>query len=248
MAWLLIDNSNTRTKFALGGAEGLLDWRAVIPTADLSGASLETALRGVVYDGVAVASVVPEKAAFLAEHFGGHHFHAVSFRSPLGFGFDVASPEQIGNDRLANLAALKNKYGAPAIAIDFGTAVTFSVLSAGGNFIGGAIAPGMAAMTGYLATRTAQLPMVALSEPASAIGATTAEAILSGAVIGHRGMVREILREIISSCGGPPKVVATGGGAEFGAKGISEINTIDPDLTLEGVRLVAAVVFVSAGR
>ena len=243
MAWLLIDNSNTRTKLAFGDADGLLLWRATIATADLTEESLETALHGAAYDGVVVASVVPEKAALLADHFTGHPFHAVSFRSPLGFGFDVASPEQIGNDRLANLAALKNKYGGPAIAIDFGTAVTFSVLSAAGNFAGGAIAPGMAAMTGYLATRTAQLPMVALSESPSAIGTTTAEAILSGAVIGHRGMIREILREIISELGAHPKVVATGGGAEFGANGIDEIDVIDPELTLEGIRLVAAEVF-----
>lgn len=246
MAWLLIDNSNTRTKLALGDAEGLLAWRAVIATADLSDESLEATLRGVAYDGVVVASVVPEKAAFLADHFSGHPFHAVSFRSPLGFGFDVASPEQIGNDRLANLAALKSRYDSPAIAIDFGTAVTFSVLSPEGDFSGGAIAPGMAAMTSYLATRTAQLPMVGLSEPASAIGTTTTEAILSGAVIGHRGMVREILREIISACGGHPKVVATGGGAEFGAKRIPEIDAIDLELTLEGLRLIAAQVFTAA--
>lgn len=243
MAWLLIDNSNTRTKFALGDAEGLAAWRAVIPTADLSTKSIEITLRDIQVSGVAMASVVPEKATFLASYFKSAPFHALSYRSPLGFGFDVENPEQIGNDRLANLEALKSKYGNPAIAIDFGTAVTFSVLSAGGNFTGGAIAPGMAAMTGYLATRTAQLPMVELSEPASAIGTNTADAILSGAVIGHRGLVREILREIVSELGVRPKVVATGGGAEFGAKGITEIDTTDPDLTLEGVRLVAARIF-----
>ncbi len=243
MAWLLIDNSNTRTKLALGDTDGLLAWRAVIATADLSDEFLQNTLRGVAYEGIAVASVVPEKVAFLADHFSGRPFHSVSYQSPLGFGFDVASPEQIGNDRLANLTALKSKYGSPAIAIDFGTAVTFSVLSPDGNFSGGAIAPGMAAMTSYLATRTAQLPLVALSEPVSAIGTTTTEAILSGAVIGHRGMVREILREIISELAQHPKVVATGGGAEFGAKGIPEIDTIDPELTLEGVRQIAEKVF-----
>lgn len=244
MAWLLIDNSNTRTKLALGDAGGLLAWRAVIPTADLSAETLSAELDETRFDAVAVASVVPEMAAWLAGYFSDHPFHKISSRSPLGFGFAVSEPETIGADRLANTTALKNKYDTPAIAIDFGTAITFSVLSPEGNFTGGAIAPGMAAMTGYLGTRTAQLPMVALSEPTSAIGATTADAILSGAVIGHRGMVREILREIISACGGQPKVVATGGGAAFGAKGIAEIDTIDPDLTLEGVRLIAEQVFV----
>ncbi len=240
MAWLLIDNSNTRTKFALGDAMHLLDWRAVIPTADLNRETLAKALKDVHFSGVAVASVVPEKSAFLAKYFNGHPFHAVCFESPLGYGFDVASPEQVGNDRLANLAALKSKYGGPAIAIDFGTAVTFSVLSVGGNFAGGAIAPGMAAMTGYLANRTAQLPMVALSEPTTAIGTTTSDAILSGAVLGHRGMVKEILRKIISELGLRPAVIATGGGAKFAATGIPEIDQVDPDLTLNGIRIVAA--------
>lgn len=238
MAWLLIDNSNTRTKLGMGDADGLLAWRTAIPTAELSAATLSAALGEIRFEAVAMASVVPEKAAFLAEHFSGRPFHAVSFRSPLGYGFDMASPEQIGADRLANMAALKRKYGSPAIAIDFGTAVTFSVLSSGGNFAGGAIAPGMAAMTGYLANRTAQLPMVELSDPATAIGKTTSEAILSGAVIGHRGMVREILRGILSELGGKPIVVATGGGAEFAAKGIAEIDHVDPDLTLDGIRIV----------
>jgi len=246
MVWLLIDNSNTRTKLALGDAAGLRAWRAVIPTAWLSANTLSAALGGTCYDAVAVASVVPEKEAWLSSHFSGHPFHIVSSLSPLGFGFAVPHPETVGADRLANAAALNNKYGSPGIAVDFGTAVTFSVLSPEGNFAGGAIAPGMAAMTGYLATRTAQLPMVELSEPVSAIGTTTTEAILSGAVIGHRGLVREILREIISACGGQPKVVATGGGAEFGAKGIPEIDDLDPDLTLEGVRLIAAEVFAFA--
>jgi type III pantothenate kinase len=247
MAWLLIDNSNSRTKLALGDAGGLLAWRAVIPTADLCAETLAAALGEIRFDAVACASVVPEKAAWLAEFFSGQPFHQITSCSPLGLSFGVPQPETMGADRLANVVALKSKYGIPSIAIDFGTAVTFSVLSPEGNFIGGAIAPGMAAMTGYLADRTAQLPLVDLSEPASPIGTTTAEAILSGAVIGHRGMVREILRKIISACGGQPKVVATGGGAEFGTKGIDEISTIDPDLTLEGVRLVAALVFVSAG-
>lgn len=243
MAWLLIDNSNTRTKLALGDAEGLRPWRALIPTADLSVETLAAALGEICFNAVAVASVVPEKATWLAGYFSGYSFHNISARSPLGFGLAVPAPESIGADRLANAAALTSKYGSPSIAIDFGTAVTFSVLSSSGNFMGGAIAPGMAAMTGYLGKRTAQLPTVELSDPASAIGSTTEEAILSGAVIGHRGMVREILREIIAVCGGKPIVVATGGGAEFGAKGIPAIDAIDTDLTLEGIRLISAEVF-----
>ena len=244
MAWLLIDNSNTRTKLALGDGGGLLDWRAVIPTAELDEQTLGKALGGIDFTGVAVASVVPQKADLIAAHFGkGRPVHLLGWESPLGFRFHVADPSQIGNDRLANAVALKEKYGFPGIAVDFGTAVTFSVLAPDGDFLGGAIAPGTAAMTSYLSTRTAQLPAIELTEPCSAIGRTTVEALRSGAVFGHRGMVREILREMFSEVGGKPKVVATGGGAAFAAKGIPEIDLVDPYLTLEGIRLVAARLF-----
>jgi type III pantothenate kinase len=241
MAWLLIDNSNTRTKFALGDGNGLLDWRAVIPTAELDSVALGRSLDGIVFSGVAVASVVPGKAEVIAAHFeGGNPVHFLGWKSPLGFGFDLESPEQIGNDRLANAVALRESHGFPGIAVDFGTAVTFSALSGKGNFLGGAIAPGMAAMTSYLATRTAQLPEIEPTEPCSAIGGTTVEAMKSGAVFGHRGMIQGILRNMFSELGGSTKVIATGGGAAFAAKGIPEINIVDQDLTLEGIRLVAA--------
>jgi type III pantothenate kinase len=244
MAWLLIDNSNTRTKLALGDADGLSDWRAVIPTADLSTNTLAAAITDIKYSGIVLASVVPGKAAVIGEFFDGRPFHQITCRSPLGYGFDINHPEQIGSDRLANTAALREKYGYPAIVVDFGTAITFSVLSADGNFSGGAIAPGMDSMTDYLSEKTAQLPRIAQAEPERAIGRTTVEAILSGAVFGHRGMVQGILRKLIAETGGTPGVVATGGGAEFGSKGVEEIVTLDPNLTLEGLRLVAAEVFV----
>jgi type III pantothenate kinase len=101
----------------------------------------------------------------------------------------------------------------------------------------------MGAMTSYLAHRTAQLPDIEASVPESAIGRTTVEAMQSGAVFGHRGMVRGILREMLSEIGGKPKVVATGRGAAFAADGIAEIDIVDPDLTLGGLCLVAARVF-----
>ena len=242
MAWLLIDNSNNRTKLALGDKDRLYQWRAVIPTTDLDSASLGKLLEGISFDGVVCASVVPEKAKLLADFFN-PHFHLLTYKSPHGLGFDLDHPEQIGNDRLANSLALREKYGAPGIAVDFGTAVTFSVVSAEGNFSGGAIAPGMAAMTEYLSSRTAQLPHIAPVEPATAIGKTTVEAMRAGVVIGHRGMVRGILREMISEMGGKPKVIATGGGAAFAAPRIKEIDLVDTDLTLEGLRLLARKVF-----
>ncbi len=245
MAWLLIDNSNSRTKLRLGDGDGLLEWTVIIPTVDLSGDFLRDHLPGEEIDGVVLASVVPEKAGMIRRFFGeSTAFHEISHESPLGYGFDLEHPEQIGSDRLANVAALKTGRGEPGIAIDFGTAVTFSVLSVSGNFAGGAIAPGMDAMTAYLNERTAKLPSVIPVVPAQAIGKTTVEAIRSGAVIGQRGMVREILRELALEAGGRPTVVATGGGAEFAARGLAEIDLVAPDLTLEGLRLVAARVFI----
>jgi type III pantothenate kinase len=243
MAWLLIDNSNSRTKFALGDAAGLLYWRAIIATAELSEESLVSVLQDVDFTAVVYASVVPLKVALFSAYFSALPIHAVSFMSPLGFGFEVAHPEQVGNDRLANLCALKARFGAPAIAIDFGTAVTFSVISKSGNFSGGAIAPGMSAMTDYLASHTAQLPKIELREPFSAIGKNTAEALLSGAVYGQRGMVREILSKIAAELGEKCPVIATGGGAVFACKNLPEIDEIEPNLTLEGIRLVAVELF-----
>lgn len=245
MAWLLIDNSNSRTKFRLGDDAGLLDWRETLPTAEISRERLKGLILGQEVSGVVLASVVPEKAGVIVDFFKDFaEVHELSFRSPLGYGFDFENAQQVGNDRLANVLALKAMYGGPGIAVDCGTAVTFSVLSAKGDFSGGVIAPGMAAMTEYLASRTAQLPTVDPVLPSSMIGKTTVEAIQVGAVIGQRGMIREILRELVSELGGNPKIVATGGGADFVGKHLAEIDVIDPDLTLQGLRLLAMRVFV----
>ena len=169
--------------------------------------------------------------------------HFIDHNSPLGYGFDLNHPEQIGSDRLANVVALLEKYGAPGIAVDFGTAVTFSTLSPAGNFSGGAIAPGMDAMTRYLSDHTAQLPAIDHTEPRAAIGKTTAEALLSGAVHGQRGMVAEILRKLRDEISGETRAIATGGGAAFAAAGETGIDLLDPDLTLEGIRRIASRVF-----
>ncbi len=244
MAWLLIDNSNSRTKFRLADANGLLEWNAVLPTQDLEATAIRALVDGLDFSAVAVASVVPEKEAVLRKVFENTAaYHTLTHESPLGYGFELDAPEQIGHDRLANVVALKERYGAPSIAIDFGTAVTFSVISANGNFAGGVIAPGMGCMTDYLASKTAQLPRVDPEKYASAIGKNTLEALRIGAVAGHRGMVREILHEIVSEIGDDVMIVATGGGAAFAAQSLPEISSVDLDLTLEGLRLVAGRVF-----
>lgn len=244
MAWLLIDNSNSRTKFQLADACGLLDWRTIMPTAEIDSETLRQITDGIEFSGVAVASVVPEKEEILRLTFGNEkNYHRLTAESPLGYGFDVEFPEQIGHDRLANVIALNANYAKPGIAIDFGTAVTFSVLSQNGLFAGGVIAPGMQCMTEYLAAKTAQLPKIEPAAISSALGKNTVEALQIGAVLGHRGMVREILHGLLSEIHGSPVIVATGGGADFAARGLKEIQKVDPDLTLEGLRILAKRVF-----
>lgn len=244
MAWLLIDNSNTRTKFALGDATGLLSWRGVIPTADISRESLSLLLEDVSFTAVMLCSVVPAKAEILRQHFEGEFpLHSLDASSPLGMGIDYPYPSQIGADRLANAAGVVSRHGVPAIIIDFGTAVTFDVISAEPAYCGGVIAPGLGAMSGYLTKKTALLPEIELAEPPSAIGKSTVHAMQVGAVIGYRGLVKEIIARICDELPGKPRIIATGGDAALIARGVEEIGSVDPDITLDGLRQVAARVF-----
>jgi type III pantothenate kinase len=158
-------------------------------------------------------------------------------------GIDYPLPSQIGADRLANAAGVLSRHGVPAVIIDFGTAVTFDVISAAPAYCGGVIAPGLGAMSGYLSRKTALLPEIVLEEPASAIGKSTVHAMQVGAVFGYRGLVREILARICAELPGKPKIIATGGDAALIARGLAEIDAVDPDITLDGLRQVATRVF-----
>jgi type III pantothenate kinase len=159
----------------------------------------------------------------------------------LGVGIDYPKPRSIGADRLANAAAAAELYGFPAVVVDFGTAVTFDVISERRAYVGGVIAPGLEAMTNFLYQRTALLPRISLKEPRRAVGKSTIEAMLSGALFGYRGLVREILARIKAEQFAQKKVyvIATGGYARLMAGGLPEIGLIRPHLTLEGLRIVA---------
>ena len=240
MAWLLVDNSNTRTKFALGDADSLHATRAWLPTSEISRETLSEALAGFEFQGTLLCSVVPEKARILQEVLAARGpLHALSHLSDTGLSIDYPHPEQIGADRLANAIGVSARHGAPAIVIDFGTAVTFDVVAAGPTYCGGVIAPGLGAMQDYLGRRTALLPQIELDEPASAIGKSTVQAMQAGAVFGYRGLVREILSRLRAEMAGDPAIIATGGDAALIARGLPEIGSVDPDLTLEGLRLAA---------
>lgn len=244
MAWLLVDNSNTRTKFALGDSAHLLSWRGVLPTPDVTLESLAGLLQEVEFTAALVCSVVPLKASILQEFLGSKcPTHFLDCNSPLGMGIDYPNPSQIGADRLANAAGVLNRHGVPAIIIDFGTAVTFDVISATPAYCGGVIAPGLGAMSDYLSRKAALLPQIDLVEPPSAIGKSTTHAMQVGAVVGYRGLVKEIIAQICEELPGKPKIIATGGDAALIAKKVKEIEAVDPDITLDGLRQVATRLF-----
>lgn len=235
--YLLIDVGNGRTKLALASREAILE-RRELATTDVGGETLERVLDGWDYSRVVACSVVPKTTAILRSAFGAD-FVELTHRTPMGIGIRYPKPESIGPDRLANAVALVHLHGAPGIVIDFGTAVTFDILSADRHYIGGVIAPGLRLMTDYLHERTALLPQVELHEPASAIGQSTEEAILAGAAIGYRGMIHGILGALKKELpGGEAHIVATGGDAEWIVAGMEEKIVTDPDLTLHGLRLV----------
>ena len=156
-----------------------------------------------------------------------------------GVGINYPKPQSIGPDRLANAVAAKFRFGAPVVVVDFGTAVTFDVVDAKGNYVGGIIAPGLAAMTDYLHEKTALLPKIKIREVKSAVGKSTEHAMLVGAVQGYRGLVRELIGELKRELRVKKlPVVATGGYAKLIAAKLPEISAVAPDLTLEGLRLV----------
>lgn len=238
--YLLIDISNSYTKLAFATRQRL-GKPARYPTKGLTVAFLRRLLRGRRVKAIFVSSVVPRKNKTIAAAAGSSSLLFLNPQLDLGVGIDYPAPRSIGADRLANAAAVAQLYGCPAIVVDFGTAVTFDVVSARGDYVGGVIAPGLEAMTSFLYDRTALLPKLSLREPARAIGKTTREAMMSGAIFGYRGLVHEILIRVRleNFPRRKPRIVATGGYAQLIARKLPEIDAVHPNLTLEGLRIIA---------
>lgn len=242
---LLLDIGNTHTHVGLANGSRLLRARDFATAAVRSGefaAELADWLRTVRPTGAALASVVPAATepaqAALAGLFG---FRALALGPDTlrGVGIDYPKPGSIGQDRLANALAAKEHFGAPVVVVDFGTAVTFDVVDRRGFYVGGIIAPGLAAMTDYLHEKTALLPRIKIREPRGVIGKNTEHAMLVGAVHGYRGLVRELIAELKRELGARRlPVVATGGYAKLIAARLPEIDAVRPNLTLEGLRLL----------
>ncbi|MEO7932102.1 MAG: type III pantothenate kinase [Chthoniobacterales bacterium] len=235
---LLIDISNSFTKLALADETRLLQ-RKKIATNALEVASLSKLVARWKFSRVVLCSVVPAKNAVVTTTFS-QPILQLSHKVALGIGIDYPRPASIGADRLANAVAAADIYGAPAVVVDFGTAVTFDIISSGKKYLGGVIAPGLEVMTDYLYDRTALLPRIDLLEPVSAIGRTTRDAMLAGAIHGYRGLVKEILAQIRMELGSKKlHVIATGGYANLIAARLPALKIVNPDLTLEGLRIIA---------
>jgi len=241
---LLLDIGNTHTRAALAGTQGL-GRQTTLLTRQWFGPQAQARLTDWVgtarLQGAALCSVVPQ-ATPLAQRALMRRWRLVALelthRTVIGLGINYPKPETIGPDRLANALAARHCFGAPVVAADFGTATTVDVVNRQGDFIGGVIAPGLAALADYLHDKTALLPRVKLRQVRRAIGRSTREAILIGVVRGYRGLVRELLKEVKRELGCQRvPVVATGGCARLVAAGLPEIKAVVPELTLTGLRL-----------
>jgi type III pantothenate kinase len=238
--YLLVDISNSYTKFAFASARRV-SASTQIATGKLSSGVAARFLAKRNVGKIIVSSVVPAKNSAILKAAGKTNVIWLDWKLKLGVEIDYPKPQSIGADRLANAAAVTALYGCPAIVVDFGTALTFDIVSGRRAYIGGVIAPGLEAMTNFLYQRTALLPKLSLKEPRRAIGKSTIQAMLSGAVFGYRGLVREILAQVRAEQFPRKKVhvVATGGYARLIAGRLPEIRMVQPNLTLEGLRIVA---------
>lgn len=162
------------------------------------------------------------------------------FVDPLNVGMPIRciNPKEIGQDRIANAIAAYRLYGGPSIVVDFGTATTFDVVSKEGEYLGGAIAPGIGISIEALSEHTARLPKVELVKPQSIIGKNTVEALQVGIYYGFVGQVDEIVRRIKEEFVEEAKVIATGGLAKFISDGSKYIEIVNPVLVLEGLRII----------
>jgi type III pantothenate kinase len=190
---------------------------------------------------IAIASVVPPLdrpfADVAAAYFNRTAFFVTS-ATLAGITLAYRDPSEIGADRIADAAAAYARYGGPSVVIDFGTATTFDCITAAGEYRGGVIAPGPLISAESLARRTAKLPQVTMVKPVRVIGRSTVESIQSGLYYGYIGLIKEILVRLAADLGGKPTIIATGGLAGLIVPEISAVKYIEPDLTLEGIRII----------
>lgn len=241
---LAIDAGNSNIKLALfNGREIVGNWRLstnALRTADEYSKEIAELFARKDLQAILIASVVPALNPILIQlaetHFGLQPLFVDHTTAGLKIIYD--QPADLGADRIVDAVAGVAKYGAPCIVLDFGTATTFNVVNQAGEFVGGAISPGLMTCSEALFSRTAKLPRVKFERPEKAIASSTVAAIQSGLYHGYVGLVDGVLEKIIPELGAKPRVIATGGLASSVAPASRYIENVDDTLTLEGLRLV----------
>jgi type III pantothenate kinase len=219
--------------------------RRIATEPDRTGDELGVLVSGLVdletVDGVCLACTVPTLVRSyedFATRWVGARILVVGPGAKTGIPIRYDDPREVGPDRIANAVAARDRYGPPCIVVDFGTSTNFDVVSPEGEYVGGVLAPGIEISMDALFARAARLFSVDFSTPATVIGKTTAAALQSGLVYGFAGQVDEIVRRIREELGEEAQAVATGGLADLIAPHSRIIETVDPFLTLEGLRLI----------
>lgn len=248
---LVMDVGNTNIKIGLFNGDKLdKTWRVatnISYTADEYGMTLRSLLANVNLEfsdieGVIISSVAPT-LNYTLEHMCSYYMHKkpimVGPGVKTGIHVKYADPAQVGADRIVNAVSAYNLYGGPCIVIDFGTATTFGVMTENGEFLGGAICPGIKSSMEALVNTTAKLPRIELKRPDKVVNRTTVTNMQSGIIYGFIGMVEYLIKKIkrelkLSEC----KVIATGGMGEILAKDIQEIDKLDRTLTLKGLKII----------
>jgi type III pantothenate kinase len=247
---LAVDVGNTQTVYGLYDGERLAEHWRVTTEAERTGDELGVLvgrlleLRDVGFEdisGVCISSTVPPLVRAY-EEFARDYVEATLLvlgpgtRTGIPISYD--DPREVGPDRIANAVAARERYGAPCIVVDFGTSTNFDIVSSGGEYVGGVLAPGIEVSMEALFARAARLVKVDFTPPPSVIGKTTVAGLQSGLVYGFAGQVDGIVKRIRGEIGDTAPVVATGGLAELIAPHAETIDKVDPLLTLEGLRLV----------
>jgi type III pantothenate kinase len=247
---LVIDVGNTNIVLGLYDGKNLLhDWRLSTnraSTADEYGMTMYNLFQhaGIKLDqveGVIISSVVPPLMFVLEQLCLKYVKKAPLIVGPgvkTGLNIRYENPREVGADRIVNAVAAIEMYGSPVIVVDFGTATTFDYIDEAGQYIGGAVAPGIGISTEALYQRAAKLPRIELVKPKSVVGRNTVASMQAGIIFGFAGQVDGIVERIREEFGTNPKVVATGGLAELISKESRTIETTNQLLTLQGLRII----------
>jgi len=244
---LTVDVGNTNTVIGCFVEEKLIDSWRIKTDARATADELALLLRGLLVDhpspdGIAACSTVPavlhELRGVFSRYYGGVPAVIVEPGVRTGVPLLYDNPREVGADRIVNTLAAHHLYGGPAIVVDFGTSTNFDVVSERGEFLGGALAPGIEISIDALAARAARLLKVELARPRSVIGKTTVEALQSGILYGFAGQIDGLVRRIAAELPAEPAVIATGGLAPVVIDECETVTAYEPDLTLVGLRLV----------